>query len=117
LPIVQNPANKEPYHGDGGGRRRSYVSSPGSGGTSGTFASTTWNLSRSPRQGLLGIALPIRDRSYELVVTKPCTPEIWLGGHFLAGVQILALLTAYTLVAGALAFLLSTARLRARRSA
>jgi len=44
--------------------------------------------------GLLGIALPFRDRSYELVVTKPCTPEIWLGGHFLAGAQILALLTA-----------------------
>ena len=44
--------------------------------------------------GLLGIALPFRDRSYELVVTKPCTPEVWLGGHFLAGVQILALLTA-----------------------
>jgi hypothetical protein len=44
--------------------------------------------------GLMGIALPLRDRSYELVVTKPCPPGVWLGGHFLAGLQILALLTA-----------------------
>jgi hypothetical protein len=44
--------------------------------------------------GLLGVSAHLRSRSYELVVTKPCRPETWLLGHYLAGSLLALLLTA-----------------------
>jgi len=47
--------------------------------------------------GLLGVSAHLRNRSYELVITKPCRPETWLLGHYLAGSLLSLLLTAAVL--------------------
>jgi hypothetical protein len=56
--------------------------------------------------GLLAIAAHVRGRAVKLVLTKPCSPEVWLGSIFLAGVLVIGGLQ---LLVGAVTWAISAA--------